>query len=158
MRPSLRGLRSPDPLRSPHYLRSTRSLVLCLLLFTLCTALVAQTPVSPRLQTGFNAIRESDLRANLTFSGRGARFIARMSLAATGAWRADVLVRTAAIDEYGVDRKEFPVDAVVALVMTFNEGLLLERLLGIEQGHRALLAWIDGWIESLQRSGNRRKR
>jgi copper transport protein len=40
------------------------------------------------------------LRANLTFSGREAGFSARMSLAATGAWRADVLVRTAAVNEY----------------------------------------------------------
>jgi copper transport protein len=40
------------------------------------------------------------LRANLTFSGRGARFTARASLATTGAWRADVLVRTAAVDKY----------------------------------------------------------
>ena len=42
---------------------------------------------------------------------------------------------------------EIPVDALVTLVYTFNEGIMLERLSGIETGHRELLAWIDGWLE-----------
>jgi len=37
------------------------------------------------------------------------------------------------------------------LVATFNEGLILERLSGIGQGHRALIDWIDDWLESTQR-------
>jgi hypothetical protein len=32
-------------------------------------------------------------------------------------------------------------------VYTFNEGIMLERLSGIETGHRELLDWIDGWLE-----------
>jgi AcrR family transcriptional regulator len=60
-----------------------------------------------------------------------------------------------ALDEYGLDRKEFPVEAVVALVMTFNMGILNERLLGISAGQPELLAWIDGWLESLERSKER---
>jgi AcrR family transcriptional regulator len=66
-------------------------------------------------------------------------------------WRA-VLTEafTGAIDEYGLDRERFPVDAVVTLVATFNEGILLERLSGIDRGHRELLAWIDGWLSSLE--------
>jgi hypothetical protein len=39
-----------------------------------------------------------------------------------------------------------PVEALVALVMTFNLGIIIERLGGIETGHRELLDWIDQWI------------
>ena len=46
--------------------------------------------------------------------------------------------------ELGID---MPLDALVSLVMTFNEGIMLERLSGIETGHRELLDWIDGWLE-----------
>jgi AcrR family transcriptional regulator len=42
-------------------------------------------------------------------------------------------------------------DALVALVATFNEGLILERLSGVETGHRALIDWIDAWLESTAR-------
>lgn len=46
-------------------------------------------------------------------------------------------------ERYGID---MPLDALVSLVMTFNEGIMLERAQGITQGHRELLAWIDGWL------------
>jgi hypothetical protein len=46
---------------------------------------------------------------------------------------------------------DVPLDALVVLVATFNEGLILERLSGIGQGHRALIDWIDDWLESTQR-------
>jgi hypothetical protein len=62
MRPSLRSLR-----------------ILPILLFALCTAVHAQPPVAPRLQAGFNAIREGDLRSNLTFIA-GDGLAGRMSL------------------------------------------------------------------------------
>jgi AcrR family transcriptional regulator len=39
-----------------------------------------------------------------------------------------------------------PLDALVSLVMTFNQGIMLERLGGIEAGHDALLGWIDAWL------------
>ena len=42
---------------------------------------------------------------------------------------------------------ELPLEALVTLVYTFNEGIMLERLSGIETGHRELLDWIDGWLE-----------
>lgn len=42
---------------------------------------------------------------------------------------------------------ELPLEVVVSLVYTFNEGIMLERLSGIETGHRELLDWIDGWLE-----------
>src|SRR5687767_8537087 len=41
---------------------------------------------------------------------------------------------------------ELPLDALVSLVMTFNTGIIVERLGGIETGHRELLAWIDRWL------------
>jgi len=50
-------------------------------------------------------------------------------------------------ERYGL---ELPLDALVSLVITFNEGIIIERLSGIETGHRALLGWIDGWIERLE--------
>ena len=59
-------------------------------------------------------------------------------------WRA---VLTEALAEprerYGI---EMPLEALVSLVMTFNEGIILERAQGITTGHRELLAWIDRWL------------
>ena len=59
-------------------------------------------------------------------------------------WRA---VLTEAFDE---PRRELgialPLEALVSLVMTFNLGIIVERLGGIETGHRELLEWIDRWI------------
>ena len=55
-----------------------------------------------------------------------------------------------AADEYGLAPEEFPVDAMVSLVMMFNQGLELERLSGISEGHHELLGWIDHWLESME--------
>jgi AcrR family transcriptional regulator len=61
-------------------------------------------------------------------------------------WRA---VLTEAFEEarerYEID---VPLDALVSLVMTFNEGVILERAQGITTGHHELLAWIDGWLQA----------
>ena len=46
---------------------------------------------------------------------------------------------------------DIPLDALVTLVATFNQGLILERLSGVDRGHRALLDWIDEWLESRRR-------
>ena len=43
---------------------------------------------------------------------------------------------------------EMPLDALVSLVITFNLGVMVERLGGIEAGHDGLLEWIDGWLSS----------
>jgi AcrR family transcriptional regulator len=51
-----------------------------------------------------------------------------------------------------------PLEALVALVITFNEGMILERLSGIETGQHALLDWIDQWLERKEREWRRRKR
>ena len=62
-----------------------------------------------------------------------------------------------AYDEYGIDRKQYPLEAIVALVGTFNEGMHLEMLSGIRQGHRELLDLIDAWLVA-QEKQRRRKR
>ena len=54
------------------------------------------------------------------------------------------------MDEYGLDREKFPLPAVVSLVMTFNEGIMVERLSGISAGHRDLLRMVERWLESLE--------
>jgi AcrR family transcriptional regulator len=41
---------------------------------------------------------------------------------------------------------EMPLEALVSLVITFNVGIMVERLGGIETGHADLLEWIDGWL------------
>jgi TetR/AcrR family transcriptional regulator len=51
-----------------------------------------------------------------------------------------------------------PLDALVSLVVTFNEGIILERLSGITTGHAELLDWIDGWLEQREKEWRRRKR
>ena len=66
-------------------------------------------------------------------------------------WRS--LLRDAvseAIEEYDLDRARFSAEALAALVMQFNKGLLFERLLGFDRGHAELLASIDGWLTSLE--------
>ena len=60
-----------------------------------------------------------------------------------------------AATEYGLAQEEFPVQALVSLVMTFAQGYAIERLEGIDEGHAPLLDWIDGWLENLE---SRRKR
>jgi TetR/AcrR family transcriptional regulator len=56
-----------------------------------------------------------------------------------------------ALDEYGLDREAFPLEAVLALVFTFNKGFQLEQVSGIQGGHDELLAWIDGWLAAQER-------
>jgi AcrR family transcriptional regulator len=51
-------------------------------------------------------------------------------------------------DRYGID---MPLEALVSLVITFNEGIIFERLSGIETGQAELLQWIDGWLERSER-------
>lgn len=47
-------------------------------------------------------------------------------------------------ERYGI---EMPLEPLVALVITFNEGIMLERLSGIETGQAELLDWIEEWLE-----------
>jgi AcrR family transcriptional regulator len=45
-------------------------------------------------------------------------------------------------------RIELPLEALVSLVMTFNIGIMVERLGGVDTGHRELLDWIERWLSS----------
>jgi AcrR family transcriptional regulator len=61
-------------------------------------------------------------------------------------WRA---VLTEAFAEPHRELKiDMPLDGLVSLVMTFNIGVIVERLGGIETGHEELLSWIDRWLSS----------
>jgi AcrR family transcriptional regulator len=46
-------------------------------------------------------------------------------------------------ERYGLD---IPLEALISLVVTFNEGIILERLSGVTTGHADLLDWIDAWL------------
>ena len=61
----------------------------------------------------------------------------------------------AAMREYGLEKTGPPLEAMVALVMTFGQGAQIERLSGIDTGHAELLAWIDGWLEGLEERSQR---
>jgi AcrR family transcriptional regulator len=58
-------------------------------------------------------------------------------------------------ERYGL---ALPLEALVSLVITFNAGVILERLAGITTGHEELLDWIDGWIESKEKEQWRQRR
>ena len=60
-------------------------------------------------------------------------------------WRAVLIEAFAPVRDYlGL---EIPLEALVTLVYAFNEGIMLDRMSGIELGHQELLDWIDGWLE-----------
>ena len=46
-------------------------------------------------------------------------------------------------ERLGID---MPLDALVSLVVTFNVGIMVERLSGFTEGHEELLDWIDRWL------------
>jgi AcrR family transcriptional regulator len=65
--------------------------------------------------------------------------------AVEGEWRAVLTEAFAeAREELGID---MPLEALVTLVVTFNLGLIVERLSGITTGHAQLLDWIDRFLE-----------
>jgi hypothetical protein len=55
-----------------------------------------------------------------------------------------------ALEDYGIDRRRFPAEAVTALVKTFNLGVLLERLIGTSAHHDSMFRMIDRWLQSLE--------
>jgi AcrR family transcriptional regulator len=74
-------------------------------------------------------------------------------------WRS--LLRDAlaeAVEEYGLEDSGFSAEALAALVMQFNKGLLFERLLDFDRGHAELLAAIDGWLASLEAKHEKRSK
>jgi AcrR family transcriptional regulator len=63
--------------------------------------------------------------------------------------------RTVLVEALAEPRERYsipiPLEALVTLVITFNEGIILERLSGIENGQRELLDWIDGWLTEVEK-------
>jgi AcrR family transcriptional regulator len=55
-----------------------------------------------------------------------------------------------ALDEYGLERERFPLEAWVTLVYSFNLGIEADRLSGVVTGHRELLEAIDRWLQTLE--------
>ena len=49
-------------------------------------------------------------------------------------------------DEEGIDTGGFSLEALVSLVMTFNQGVELERLSGVSDGHAELMSAVDDWL------------
>jgi AcrR family transcriptional regulator len=60
-----------------------------------------------------------------------------------------------ALEEHGLDQDRFPLEACVSLVITFNQGIEVERLSGITDGHRALVGAIDRWLSELEEAKKR---
>jgi TetR/AcrR family transcriptional regulator len=75
--------------------------------------------------------------------------------------RVDAEWRAVLTEAFEAPREQYripmPLDALVSLVMTFNEGIILERAQGITTGHGELLAWIDGWLEGREERRRPRK-
>jgi AcrR family transcriptional regulator len=68
-----------------------------------------------------------------------------------GQWRGVLLEAFAkALEDYRLDAEQFPLEAITTLVTTFNEGIILNRMVGITEGHAELLAMIDRWLSGLE--------
>ena len=69
--------------------------------------------------------------------------------------------RTVLLEAFEAPHREYdipmPIEALVSLVITFNEGIILERRSGITTGHAELLDWIDEWLEQREKEWRRRK-
>lgn len=67
------------------------------------------------------------------------------------AWRGAMreAVREALV-RYRLDTAELSLDAWITLIVTMNEGMILERLGGIEEGHDELLTAVDRWLSGLE--------
>lgn len=61
-----------------------------------------------------------------------------------------------ALRDYGLDEDEFPLKVVVAAVTSFQLGLIVEGLSGVEEGHQQLLDWIQRWIDGLEAKRTKR--
>jgi AcrR family transcriptional regulator len=61
-----------------------------------------------------------------------------------------------ALRDYGLDESQFPLKVIVAAVTSFQLGLIVEGLSGVEEGHAELLDWIQQWIDDLEASSSKR--
>jgi AcrR family transcriptional regulator len=106
-------------------------------------------PFVEKWQTAMRYLTEEDLSyqkvwLELQALGWNNSELRRRLAAVNQEWRA---VLAAAFEaprrEMGLD---IPLAALVSLVMTFNLGLIVERLGGIDSGHKELLAWVEQWL------------
>ena len=61
-----------------------------------------------------------------------------------------------ALRDYGLDESQFPLKVIVAAVTSFQLGLIVEGLSGVEEGHQELLDWIQRWIDELEAKRTKR--
>jgi AcrR family transcriptional regulator len=61
-----------------------------------------------------------------------------------------------ALRDYGLDETQFPLKVIVAAVTSFQLGLIVEGLSGVEEGHQELLDWIQRWIDELEAEHTKR--
>lgn len=59
-----------------------------------------------------------------------------------------------AVDEYGLADGPLSADEWVTLIVAFNEGIILERLSGVAEGHQEMLNAIQRWITARSNPGN----
>lgn len=78
--------------------------------------------------------------------------VARVHRAWCDAMRAAV---AEALKRYKLDDGDLSTEAWITLIVTVNEGIILERLSGIDRGHKELLAGIDRWLESKEKKAKR---
>ncbi|MEP7345168.1 MAG: TetR/AcrR family transcriptional regulator [Gemmatimonadaceae bacterium] len=79
------------------------------------------------------------------FKGRIARVL--------DAWREAMRGAVAeALARYKLSGDGFSTEAWVTMIVTLNEGVILERLSGIDRGHTELLAAIGRWLDSKERN------
>jgi AcrR family transcriptional regulator len=65
----------------------------------------------------------------------------------------------AAVDRYRLETEAgFSADDWVTLIVAFNEGIILERLSGIDRGHTEVLGAIDRWLALQEETARARER
>ena len=52
--------------------------------------------------------------------------------------------------DYGLDENLFPLKVLVAAVTSYQLGLIVEGLSGVDEGHRELVDWIQRLIDDLE--------
>jgi TetR/AcrR family transcriptional regulator len=78
--------------------------------------------------------------------------------AVLSAWREAMRASVAeALTRYRLEEAGFTTDDWITLIVAANEGIILERLSGIDQGHSELLAAIDRWLQGLETEARTRE-
>lgn len=79
--------------------------------------------------------------------------------AVLGAWRDAMRASVAeTVARYRLEAEAgFTADDWITLIVAFNEGIILERLSGVERGHGELLGAIDRWLEAREAEARARE-